>query len=192
MDEFEIAVRQSQSVSYAIGLLKQHREELGFIPTAAFEKYNDQGCLNLALLNGQPCGYLLHSQPRPTKDTVIFQACIQYDTRRRLYGALLVESLVRESREVGALGLSCKCAFDIEANSFWDSIGWYCTGQIRGGVKRARLLNMWRLDIATPLLKVVANPVSGEKSQRIYELQRRTGKLLLPFGATNGYGVKQP
>lgn len=180
--EWSIELRHKEAVQYAMGLMRQHREELGFLPTTKLVELQEKGGLSVGVLNGDPCGYVAYEPPKPLRDCRLYQICLPGDIRRRLYGTLLMHDVEMRCSARNATGIWHKTAWDIEANEFWHAIGYYCAGVIKGGVKRNRLLNIWRKDLIAPLISTTANPQRGEKDQRRYNAMRRSGKVLLPFG----------
>ena len=52
--------------------------------------------------------------------------CIEYDARRRLYGAALVQAMEDYATEGKAYTLTLRCGFDLDANTFWAALGYRC------------------------------------------------------------------
>ncbi len=123
---------------YIVDLEYKNKESLGFLPKLAIEERVRAGRVILGRLNGEPFGYLLCDH-RPTS-THILQACIQYDARRRLYGAALYGYALEQWNP--AL-VTLKCAADLDSNLFWRSLGLVCTGVRQGGSRRKRKINLW-------------------------------------------------
>jgi L-amino acid N-acyltransferase YncA len=77
----------------------------------------------------------------------VYQACIQYDARRREHGLTLVARLIQRAERTGHSMISLWCADDLEANAFWRSAGFVYGGQKDGGMRRGRKLNLWTLTL---------------------------------------------
>lgn len=181
-EELFIVQDHRDSVKYAISLMRLNREQVGFLPTMALEDLEAKGGLTVGLLNKEICGYIAFEPPRPLTDCRFLQICLPMDVRRRYYGAKIVVSVEDRVKKAGGLGIWFKVAWDIEANDFWQSIGYYCSGIVHGGYKRNRILNVYRKDFTAPLLTTTVEPRKGQKDVRRYNKMRTTGKLLLPFG----------
>ena len=91
MTEFVVTTMHPDMLSYIDGLQKKNAEALSFYPTQAFEREIEKGRIYLGLLNGEPCGYIYRGALRG--DVRCHQVCIQYDARRRLYGAQIVSCM---------------------------------------------------------------------------------------------------
>jgi GNAT superfamily N-acetyltransferase len=142
---FSVVTFHPSLVEYAVGLQAKHSNELGFLPRAVFERGAENGQLFLGLLNGEPCGYILAGSGF---QGVLrrWQVCIQYDARRRLYGAMLVAAVEKYGEDRGCWRSEVRCASDLEANAFWASVGYTLTGEEPcGEARRPRRshINIW-------------------------------------------------
>lgn len=135
---------------YIDGLARRNSEALSFIPLPRLEDYFLRGQILLERENGEPCGYLVHgNHPEVCR---IYQACIQYDARRRDHGLALVRRLVLKADRMGCRAVSLWCADDLEANAFWKAAGFTFCGQREGGRRRGRKHNHWVLWLKPPEL----------------------------------------
>jgi ribosomal protein S18 acetylase RimI-like enzyme len=142
------------AVKYADDLARKNSEALSFIPRPMIENYARRGQLMLALENDEPCGFLIHGENWP--QVRIYQACIQYDARRREHGMALVAALSSRARERGCHDVRLWCADDLDSNEFWRSAGFEYCAQRRGGRRRGRKHNLWALRLAPlPLLLAI-------------------------------------
>lgn len=125
---------------FVMALQRANRESVGGLPTPAIEERVQRGTLALAVLNGEPCGYLMYD----VSGTVLRlpQACIQYDARRRTYGEALWLWVISRQPEITEARL--RCAADIDANLFWQQMGFTCVSVVKGGSRRGRLINQWQ------------------------------------------------
>ncbi|HEY1187988.1 MAG TPA: GNAT family N-acetyltransferase [Gemmata sp.] len=125
-------------------LQRRYREQLGFLPRAALDEAVCAGRVWLALENGCPAGYL-YARDRyhgRAEVGVIYQAALSYDARRRHVGTALVEGWVA-AHAAGVRQVVLWCARDIEANLFWESLGFAALGYRVGGSKRGRVHVLW-------------------------------------------------
>ena len=146
-----VRVALPDDLIYIMSLMRANRESVGGLPTPAVEERISRQTLLLALLNDDPCGYLLYDY----RDSIVRipQACIQYDARRRKYGEALIYELMR--RYADAHEIRLRCAADLEANLFWRDMGFTCTATLNGGRRRGRRINSWTLWL-TPRLIALA------------------------------------
>lgn len=141
---FSVASEIDEPFVYHLQL--QNRESLGFLPRMAITERVRRGRVFLGRLNGQLFGYLLFDVRFGYVN--VLQACIQYDARRRLYGAALYQWALLKWRPEH---VRLKCAADLESNLFWRSMGLICVDVIDGGKRRGRKINVWHHILTTGL-----------------------------------------
>src|SRR5580698_5019525 len=88
MQDFFVVTQHPELIKYVDYLQKKNAEALSFYPRQVFERESEKGRVFLALLNNQPCGYIYVGAEG--MNVRCHQVCIQYDLRRKLYGAMLV------------------------------------------------------------------------------------------------------
>lgn len=132
-------------------LQRQAVDQVAFYPRDTLRKAIEDGNVEFAFENGEPCGYLWHGPYNPHRDAVIYQAVIHYDLRRRQHGAELVTRIERDARLAGCNAVRCRCRSDIEANDFWQTLGFGCIATAPGGIRRNAVINVWRKPIALGL-----------------------------------------
>lgn len=149
-DDFVVVREHPDLLHYVDALQRANAEALSFYPRQVFEREQVKGRLFLGLLNGQPCGYLYVGSG---KDGVLrcHQVCIQYDARRKLYGAAIVTVMEAHALELGVTEIALRCGADLDANDFWREMGYDCIGHQAGGVRRMRTINLWRKAVS-PML----------------------------------------
>ena len=141
-------------ITYIDHLQKQNADDLAFYPITTLEKAIEEQKVITCEDNGEPAGYLWHGAVRSGRDTTIYQACVDYDSRRRHLGGGMVRNLIDICSVGGATGIRLRSASSSESNDFWKLIGFYCTNVTSGGVKRQRDINHWRTDIQPTLFTV--------------------------------------
>jgi hypothetical protein len=114
------------------------------------EQYAERRQVMIATENDEPCGFLVHGNGWPQMR--IYQACIQYDARRREHGMALVAQLAEKARLSGCHDLRLWCADDLDSNDFWRAAGFEFVRQRTGGQRRGRLHNLWVLRLVQPPL----------------------------------------
>jgi hypothetical protein len=138
-------------ITYIDHLQKQNADDLAFYPITTLEKAIEDHRVITCEDNDETAGYIWHGPVRPGYDTIIYQACVDYDSRRRHLGWDMVGNLIGMCRAGSATGIRLRCASSSESNEFWQLIGFYCTNVKAGGVKRSRDINHWRTDIQPTL-----------------------------------------
>ncbi len=172
MNDFVIVTTHPDLISYVDSLQRKNAEALSFYPKSAFEREVEKGRLLLGLLNGQPCGYIYVGARGP--DVKCHQVCIQYDARRRLYGAAMVAAM--EEYASGACTITLRCGFDLEANQFWKSLGYSCVAVQDGGIRRMRKINVWRKSIGLELIHDKSiDPAEGKVDASIWRKGKHVG-----------------
>jgi len=156
---------------FIMALQRSNRESVGGLPSPAIEERVARGTLALALLNGDPCGYLMYDIRAGVLR--LPQACIQYDARRRTYGEALWLWVVGQNPSMTEARL--RCAADIDANLFWQQMGFTCVNVVRGGTRRGRLINCWQRWFGTGLVDISLVGVSPAAQVRQDCFDEQTG-----------------
>jgi hypothetical protein len=174
MSDFVVVKTHPQMLAYIDALQKKNAEALSFYPKQVFEREQEKGRLFLGMLNGEPCGYLYVGAGR--SDVKCHQVCIQYDARRRMYGAALVTVMEQYASENNASSLTLRCGFDLEANDFWMSMGYQVIAHQKGGIRRNRTINVWRKQFYPELFDTIAlEPASGIVDASVWRKNKQTG-----------------
>lgn len=170
--DFSIVKVHPHLIAYVDGLQRKNAEALSFYPKCVFERESEKGRILLGLLNGEPCGYLYVGALGA--DVKCHQVCIQYDARRRLYGAALVQAM--EDYAGGAYTITLRCGFDLDANTFWAEMGYQCIGVQDGGIRRMRKINVWRKSLILELFEdSTVSPAVGKTDASIWKKNKQTG-----------------
>jgi hypothetical protein len=109
-------------------------------------------------------------------DVKCHQVCIQYDARRRLYGASLVVAMEDYAHSKGACSITLRCGFELDANDFWQSLGYGVIAAHPGGIRRMRTINVWRKVLQPGLFEqIFIDPVRGKTNSAIWAKHKQTG-----------------
>lgn len=174
MDDFVVVKDHPDMLIYIDSLQKKNSEALSFYPTQVFEREKQNGRLYLGLLNGEPSGYIYVGASGG--DVKCHQVCIQYDARRRLYGAMLVVALENYANESLSNSITLRCGFDLDANKFWKEMGYNCIAVKQGGIRRNRKINIWRKYLQPQLFEPEwVEPVKGKTDSSIWRKHKQTG-----------------
>lgn len=139
------------TLPYIDKLQRANADDLAFYPLTTLADALESGNVVACEDNGEPAGYLWFGALRGGHDVTIYQACVDYDSRRRHLGFGMVAELVSLARAAGCTGIRLKCASSAESNAFWQQAGFTCTRVQPGGIKRGRDLNNYRTDLAATL-----------------------------------------
>lgn len=156
MTDIDVQPAQLSDLTFIDDLQRKNAEELSFYPTCVFEREIDNQRIILARVNGEPAGYIYHGALGPISK--IHQACIHYDLRGQLYGAALVRFFRSLAEAAGVMSITLRCGSDIDANGFWQAMGFVCQSVTPGGIRRMRDINEWRLDITQQLFVTSVTP----------------------------------
>lgn len=169
---FSIVKAHPDLLLYVDHLQKKNAEALSFYPKCVFERESEKGRIFLGILNGQPAGYLYVGAHG--NDVKCHQVCIEYDARKRLYGAALVQAM--EDYAHGSYSITLRCGFDLDANSFWAAMGYNCIAVQDGGIRRMRKINVWRKSLAVELFQdLTVEPATGKADASIWRKNKQTG-----------------
>jgi GNAT superfamily N-acetyltransferase len=172
IEDFQIVKVHPDLIAFVDSLQRQNAEALSFYPKCVFERESEKGRILLGLLNGQPCGYLYVGATG--RDVKCHQVCIQYDARRKLYGAALVQAM--EDYAGGAYTITLRCGFDLDANNFWKEMGYSCVAVQDGGIRRMRKINVWRKALNIELFQDIAiEPAVGKADASVWRKNKQTG-----------------
>lgn len=121
--------------------------EVGFIPRIALENRITGargGYVGLATENDDPAGFL-HTGSMRRPECRIFQAAICYDAQRRHLGQALVGDFLQTAQGNGVKLVTLRCLSDLDANSFWQSMGFRRAGYepVSGTKNRGSTLIVW-------------------------------------------------
>jgi ribosomal protein S18 acetylase RimI-like enzyme len=175
-------------VTYIDHLQKQNLNDLAFYPISTLERAVEERRILTCHDNEECAGYLWHGSVRAGYDVVIYQACVDYDSRRRNLGWEMVGNLIDLCRAGGGSGVRLRCASSSDSNEFWEGIGFYCTKVSQGGIKRGREINHWRTDVHPTLFKVDYVQASTKPmNEASYQRQRRRGVEMPSIFARNHY-----
>ena len=169
---FSIVKAHPDLLLYVDHLQKKNAEALSFYPKCVFERESEKGRIFLGILNGQPAGYLYVGAHGP--DVKCHQVCIEYDARKRLYGAALVQAM--EDYAQGSYSITLRCGFDLQANQFWAAMGYNCIAVQDGGIRRMRKINVWRKSLSVELFQdLTVEPAAGKTDASIWRKNKQTG-----------------
>jgi GNAT superfamily N-acetyltransferase len=100
---------------------------------------------------GRPVGYLLHGAPRRGQPLVISQHAIDYDHWLTGYGQTAFDTLLQRARLVGCSSIRVRCADDLPALLFWQTLGFRTLRAEPGGRTRQRMIAVMYYPLELPL-----------------------------------------
>ena len=76
----------------------------------------------------------------------------------------------------GSFSITLRCGFDLDANSFWASLGYRCISVQDGGIRRMRKINVWRKQLIAELFEDIAvEPAEGKADASVWRKNKQTG-----------------
>lgn len=177
------------TVAYIDKLQRANADDLAFYPLSTLAQALDARHVLTCYENDEPAGYLWYGSVRGGYDVTIYQACVDYDARRRHLGWQMVADLVLIANAGGAVGIRLKCASSADSNIFWQAAGFYCTNVTNGGIKRGRQLNHYRTDLTSGLFRAdVQTPSAKLIDLRVYQALKREGTTMPSRFSRSHYG----
>lgn len=174
MTDFVIVKEHPDILSFVDSLQKKNAEALSFYPKQVFEREQKKGRVYLGLLNGGPCGYIYVGASGG--DVKCHQVCIEYDARRKMYGQMLVLALENYANASASNSITLRCGFDLEANKFWQELGYKVISIQQGGIRRNRKINVWRKYLQPQLFEPIwLEPAIGKTDSSIWRKHKQTG-----------------
>ena len=145
-----ISVRQAivADVGFVDYLQKMHGHMVGWFPAKQIETYIGNGHILIAedeAPGGTPVGYCIARDQYMKRDDVgvIYQLNVLPLRQRHLIGASLIKACF-ERAAYGCKLFSCWCAQDIQANYFWESIGFIPLAFRTGSRAKQRIPIFWQ------------------------------------------------
>jgi hypothetical protein len=139
-----------QDLPFLDSLQKQHNKALGFFPRAQMEGYVSNQWVLIAedAATKQPLGYCASRDRYLKRDElgIIYQLCVSAGAQRKLVGAALVREVFARSA-YGCRLYCCWCAQDLDANHFWQSMGFVPIAFRAGGKTLRRRSGQARVHI---------------------------------------------
>ncbi len=132
-------------VPFLDSLQKLHTRQVGWMPTAQFEGKIKAGHVIIAEVDGERVGYCIGNDQYFKRDDVgiIYQLNVMPTKQRGLIGATLIKTMF-DRAAYGCKLFCCWCAQDIEANYFWESIGFVPLAFRAGSAKKSRVHIFWQ------------------------------------------------
>jgi hypothetical protein len=136
-------------LAFICGLMRENYEAVGFLPnTVIRQRYISLGRYVLQTdERGRKIGYLLHGKPTPGGLLTVAQHAIDYDRRLNGHGQAAFETLLDRAKHANCRAIRVRCAADLPANSFWQSMGLDLVGIQHVANKRKRAINILWLDL---------------------------------------------
>jgi GNAT superfamily N-acetyltransferase len=138
------------------------KNALGFVPANAYEEAARKGTIFVAVTEGPESkyvGHILFGDKFPHGR--VYQTFVSPSARGRGVGRLLVRTFVEFAERKGYLSLIAKVAKDLDANKFYEALGFETLVVKQGGSSRGRLINVRVKQLNTPALFGYRIRVSG-------------------------------
>ena len=155
------AIDDKADFRFVDDLQKANVKKLGFMYRQALENYIKRGDVLIAEtmppfgsdgkpipgVRGTPLGYCISRDKYFKREDVgiVYQLAVKETKRRSLIGAMLVQATL-ERAAYGCKLFCCWCAQDLDANHFWESIGFVPLAFRTGSEKKSRIHIFWQKD----------------------------------------------
>ncbi|DAD54728.1 TPA: acetyltransferase [Thermocrinis Great Boiling Spring virus] len=113
----------------------KNRNELGFSPRGMFVEHIKRNEVYVAEYSGKVVGFVCFHHCRDGW-TTIYKICVDKEYRRKGFGKALLKAVENEAQKI-----RLKCPAEIEANNFYATQGYICTGVEKG---KKRHIAIWK------------------------------------------------
>ena len=140
-----------------------NRSALGFLPASAYTETAMKGCLWVAVdqTNKALLGYLLFGGTYP--HLKVFQVHVLPEFRSRGLARRLLKELRKYGEENNYQTISARVATELEANRFWQGIGFRIIRRVAGSARSGRTLNVYLFELDTlPLFRELQIEASSQ------------------------------
>jgi GNAT superfamily N-acetyltransferase/predicted nucleic acid-binding protein len=155
----------------------QEKDALGFFPNAVYRQFAAQGKLIVAVDGSHYLGHLLFGAVAP--HARVLQTHVRRQSRSKGIGRRLVEELVRYAEEWNYISLTARVASDLEANQFYQSLGFRLVRTAAGGATRKRTINVMVRELDTTTLFRHSRSKSPTDLGLVEHLPTRTPQYIL-------------
>jgi len=141
-----VRVGVMSDIPFLDSLQKLHTKQVGWMPTKQFEAKIEKGHVLVAEDESrQPVGYCIGNDQYFKRDDVgiIYQMNVLPGKQRGLIGANLLQAMF-ERAAYGCKLFCCWCAQDIQANHFWESMGFVALAFRTGSAQKSRIHIFWQ------------------------------------------------
>lgn len=142
-----IRVARDADLAFLLHLQKRWSGNVGFLPSAAFNRYIDNGQIFLVNERSQHAGYLIWTW-RPDGLVRLPQVAIEPDLLRTTLGTRLMRLLVKQARSHHCSVIRLSSRTDLPANHFWPEFGFQPTAVIARPTTRGLPIIEWTLQLA--------------------------------------------
>ena len=143
----DVSVREATAddLPFIDALQRKTTKQVGFMPTKQFEGKIARREAIVAEVVGERAGYLIGSDRYFKRDDVgiVYQVNVAPQFRRSLVAAMLLKAQFDRSAW-GCRLYCCWCARDLEANRFWEAMGFVPLAYRAGSEKKARVHVFWQ------------------------------------------------
>jgi hypothetical protein len=134
-----------EDIEFVEALMSANSDAVGFIPTEGIRTIAAKGGLMMLCTRNTRVGYLLSGPIKPNEDVTIYQECIDKDVRRTGGGKDLFLKFQTRATSLNAKGIRLRCASDLEANGFWQALGFKLISTDNPSNRRKRAVNSYYL-----------------------------------------------
>lgn len=135
--DIEVRPARMADLPFMVGLGRKSFDAIGFIPAARYEAVIDgagNSTIHIAETAGEPVGFVYATHK--LIGTKIQQCVVREDARRLQFARALVSGATNPDDTF----IAARCAADLEANAFWQALGFAECGRSVGGSRRGRTI----------------------------------------------------
>ncbi len=158
-------VATDADLPFLLDLQRRWSNNVGFLPTPAFQRAIDEHRILVVDQDAQPAAYLMTSCGR---EGIVHlnQVAIEAELLRTTIGTKIVRWLDRCARRGNCSMIRLRCRNDLPANAFWPTAGFTPTGVIRRPSARGRLILEWTKQLTDPAAMMAEHHTHGRRRRR--------------------------
>lgn len=126
-------------------LADRHRDIFSFIARGAFWEARREGTLIVALMDDDVVGFIRYRHRRRDLQTTLYDICVAESLRLSGVGRVMIKSLFERCLALGRESVVLKCPVYLEANDFYDRLGFLQVGTVAG---KRHAINIWKYELS--------------------------------------------
>jgi ribosomal protein S18 acetylase RimI-like enzyme len=140
----QIRYLTTRDVAAAKLVADENRDALGFLPRKKLEEAAEQKRCFIATADEHLVGFVIFRHRKIDNQTTLSDICVDTSSRRCGVGSKLIRHLITDCEEKGRDFILLKCPENLEANHFYEHIGFELQNIEQG---KSRKLKVWCMPI---------------------------------------------
>ena len=146
----KVAADHIEMIGVIQRLMRTESDALGFLTTTAIQFHAATGGVYVIWdRGGDVVAYIIFARGKASAPQTahVYQVWVKRACRKKHIGSKIVEAACDIAKKAGATSIECYVAQELEANHFWEAVGFQLVGAREGGKRRKRHHNHYRKDL---------------------------------------------